>query len=255
MRAVVLAGGKGTRLRPYTTLIPKPLVPLGGKYTILEVIILQLSKAGFTHITLAVNHLSQLIMAYFGNGTQYGVKLDYSFEEVELSTIGPLTLISDLPENFLVMNGDILTDLDYKKFFELHVKTHSKVSVAVHRRQVKIDFGVLKYNQQYQLSAFEEKPSFDFDVSMGIYCIHRSVVDSLPKGQPYGFDHLMLDGLSKNQPANIQPFSGYWLDIGRPSDYEYANEHFTELAVKLGLGQPEVHHFNKVGTECLQENV
>src|SRR5918993_2681395 len=108
MRAIVLAGGKGTRLYPYTTLIPKPLVPLGGKFSILEIIIMQLKQAGFTHITLAVNHLSQLIMAYFGDGSRLGVTLDYSLEEAELSTIGPLTLIDDLPENFLVMNGDIL---------------------------------------------------------------------------------------------------------------------------------------------------
>lgn len=235
MRAIILAGGKGTRLRPYTTLIPKPLVPLGGKYSILEIIILQLSKAGFTHITLAVNHLSHLIMAYFGDGARFGLKLDYSLEESELSTIGPLTLIPDLPENFLVMNGDILCDLDYRKFVELHVQTQSKVSVSAYHRQVKIDFGVLRYDKFGSLTAFEEKPTFDFDVSMGIYCINKSVIDALPKGKPYGFDHLMLDGLATKQPASIRPFSGYWLDIGRPDDYQYADDNFEELSVKLGL--------------------
>ncbi len=234
MRAIILAGGKGTRLRPYTTLIPKPLVPLGGKYSILEVIILQLSRAGFSHITLAVNHLSHLIMAYFGNGERFGVKLDYSIEETELSTIGPLTLISDLPENFLVMNGDILCDLDYRAFFEQHVASDSRVSVSAYRRQVRIDFGVLNHDAG-QLLSFEEKPTFHFDVSMGIYCIKREVISALEQGKPYGFDHLMLDGLSTNQPAAIRPFSGYWLDIGRPDDYEYADEHFDELASKLGL--------------------
>ena len=149
MRAIVLAGGKGTRLRPYTTLIPKPLVPLGGKYSILEIILLQLSKAGFTHVTLAVNHLSHLIMAYFGDGARFGLKLDYSIEESELSTIGPLTLIPDLPEDFLVMNGDILCDLDYSAFYRQHVQTQSKVSVSAYRREVKIDFGVLKYEAMH----------------------------------------------------------------------------------------------------------
>lgn len=235
MRAIILAGGKGTRLRPYTTLIPKPLVPLGGQYSILEIILLQLSKSGFTHITLAVNHLSHLIMAYFGDGSRFGLKIDYSLEESELSTIGPLTLIEDLPENFLVMNGDILSDLNYRAFFEQHVNTQSKVSVSAYRREVKVDFGVLQYDEDGNLTAFVEKPVYNFDVSMGIYCIHKSVIDALPKGKTYGFDHLMIDGLASQSPANIRPFSGYWLDIGRPDDYQYADENFEELSKKLGL--------------------
>jgi len=235
MRAIILAGGKGTRLRPYTTLIPKPLVPLGGEYSILEIIIMQLSKSGFTHITLAVNHLSQLIMAYFGDGERLGVKIDYSLEEGELSTIGPLTLIDDLPENFLVMNGDILCDLNYKTFFDAHVEAGSRISVSAFRREVKIDFGVLRYDEQGRLNEFQEKPEYDFDVSMGIYCINKSVIDALPRGEKYGFDNLMIDGLAKDEPIDIRPFSGYWLDIGRPDDYEYADENFTELSAKLGI--------------------
>jgi NDP-sugar pyrophosphorylase family protein len=235
MRAIILAGGKGTRLRPYTTLIPKPLVPLGGKYSILEIILMQLKRSGFTHVTLAVNHLSNLIMAYFGDGSRLGLKLDYSLEEGELSTIGPLTLIDDLPENFLVMNGDILCDLDYRAFFETHVQTGSRVSVSAYRRQVKIDFGVLRYNEAGHLHEFQEKPAYDFDVSMGIYCINRAVIETLPRGIPYGFDNLMIDALASKQRIDIRPFSGYWLDIGRPDDYEYADENFTELSAKLGI--------------------
>ncbi|MDM0033304.1 sugar phosphate nucleotidyltransferase [Variovorax sp. J22P271] len=235
MRAVILAGGKGTRLRPYTTLIPKPLVPLGGKYSILELIILQLKRAGFTHVTLAVNHLSQLIMAYFGDGSRLGVELDYSLEEVELSTIGPLTLIKDLPDDFLVMNGDILCDLDYRSFYERHVTEGRKVSVSAFRREVKIDFGVLGYDESGQLTSFSEKPTYRFDVSMGIYCINRTVIESLPVGKPYGFDNLMHDGLQKRELVHIQPFGGYWLDIGRPDDYQFADDNFAELAGKLGI--------------------
>ncbi len=235
MRAIILAGGKGTRLRPYTTLIPKPLVPLGGKYSILEIIIMQLARSGFTHITLAVNHLSQLIMAYFRDGSRLGVKLDYSIEESELSTIGPLTLVDDLPENFLVMNGDVLCDLDYRAFLETHVQAGSRISVSAYRRQVKIDFGVLRFDEVGHLTEFQEKPTFNFDVSMGIYCIHRSVIDALPRGVPYGFDNLMMDGLKNGQSIDIRPFSGYWLDIGRPDDYEYADMNFTELLARLGI--------------------
>jgi NDP-sugar pyrophosphorylase family protein len=235
MRAIILAGGKGTRLRPYTTLIPKPLVPLGGKYSILEIIILQLRTAGFTHITLAVNHLSHLIMAYFGDGSRLGVRLDYSLEEGELSTIGPLTLIDDLPESFLVMNGDILCDLDYRAFFDTHVATGSEISVSAFRRHVKIDFGVLRYDATGRLESFEEKPEYDFDVSMGIYCINRAVIEALPRGRKYGFDNLMLDSLASGRRVDIRPFAGYWLDIGRPDDYEYADANFDDLATRLRI--------------------
>lgn len=235
MRAIILAGGKGTRLHPYTTLIPKPLVPLGGRLSILEIIIMQLRQAGFTHITLAVNHLSQLIMAYFGDGSRLGVHLDYSLEETELSTIGPLTLIKDLPDDFLVMNGDILCDLDYRRFFLNHVNAGTEVSVSSYRREVKVDFGVLKTNADGLLNGFQEKPVFHFEVSMGIYCINRSVIAALPRGVKYGFDNLMLDRLAAGKPVQTHAFAGYWLDIGRPDDYEYANDHFDELITKLGL--------------------
>jgi len=235
MRAIILAGGKGTRLRPYTTLIPKPLVPLGGKYSILEIIIMQLAKAGVTHITLAVNHLSHLIVSYFGDGSRFGLKIDYSLEERELSTIGPLTLIDDLPENFLVMNGDILCNIDYRAFFDAHMQSGSQISVSAYKREVKIDFGVLRYNEDHQLTAFEEKPTIGVDVSMGIYCINRSVIEQLPRGAVYGFDNLMLDGIKNNRRIDIRPFSGYWLDIGRPDDYQFADENFVELSEKLGI--------------------
>ncbi len=235
MRAIILAGGKGTRLRPFTTLIPKPLVPLGGEYSILEIIIMQLAKQGFNHITLAVNHLSQLVMAYFGDGERFGLKIDYSLEEAELSTIGPLTLIEDLPENFLVMNGDILCDLDYKAFFDAHVNAHSNISVSAFRREVKIDFGVLHYDDEGRLTEFQEKPEYQFDVSMGIYCINRTVIEALPRGKKYGFDNLMLDGIANQQRIDIRPFNGFWLDIGRPDDYEYADKNFDTLSAKLGI--------------------
>lgn len=235
MRAIILAGGKGTRLRPYTSLIPKPLVPLGGKYSILEIVIMQLARSGFTHITLAVNHLSHLITAFFGDGGRLGVTIDYSREESDLGTIGPLTLIDDLPENFLVMNGDILCDLDYRAFLETHVRAGHLISVSAYRRQLSVDFGVLHYDQTCSLRAFEEKPVLDFDVSMGVYGMHRSVIKALPRGVKYGFDNLMLDGLANKQRIDVCPFSGYWLDLGRPSDYEYADENFAELSTKLGI--------------------
>ena len=230
MRAIILAGGKGTRLKPYTTLIPKPLVPIGGKYSILEVILMQLADAGFTHVTLAVNHLANLIQAYFGNGERLGLEIDYSIEEVPLNTIGPLTLIDDLPENFLVMNGDILCDIDYKKFFEQHASANADVSVSSFQRDVKVDFGVLEYDKNNRLTAFREKPEYHFDVSMGIYCLNKRVIDRLEKASSYGFDELMVNGIAGDDHIAICPFDGFWLDIGRPEDYAYADEHFSEFS-------------------------
>ena len=201
MRAVILAGGKGTRLRPYTTLIPKPLVPLGGRYSILEIVLMQLAKAGFTHVTLAVNHLSHLIMAYFGDGSRWNIRLDYSLEDQPLSTIGPLTLIDDLPDDFLVMNGDILCDLDYRAFFEAHVARGSDISVVglpagrqgrLRRPSVHADL---------DLEHFQEKPSLSFDVSMGVFCLNRRRRRRSLRGRPYGFDDLMLDGLAHGRPV------------------------------------------------------
>jgi NDP-mannose synthase len=235
MRAVILAGGKGTRLKPYTTTIPKPLVPIGDEMPILEIVIRQLAMNGFKHVTLAVNHLSNLIMAFFGDGSRWNLKIDYSLEDTPLGTIGPLTLINDLPEDFLVMNGDILCNLNYKNFLEKHIENGNEITVSVFKRQSKIDFGVINYNAQNKIIEFKEKPVYNFDVSMGIYCFRRNVIEELQKGQPYGFDNLIIDGIDKNKNIIACPFNGFWLDIGRPDDYDNANENYNELKVKLGI--------------------
>lgn len=233
MRAIILAGGKGTRLKPYTTVIPKPLVPIGNQMPILEIIIRQLSNYGFKHITITVNHLAELIMAFFKDGVKWGVKLDYSIEDEPLSTIGPLTLIESLPENFLVLNGDILCNMDFKAFYDYHVREDNEVTVSVFRRNVQVDFGVLKYDKDNIIYDFQEKPIFDFDVSMGIYGMKKSVIEKIPVGHPYGFDNLMMDGIKNNKKYAVRTFDGVWLDIGRPEDYDYCNEHFETLKEKL----------------------
>ncbi|MFZ4400855.1 MAG: sugar phosphate nucleotidyltransferase [Bacteroidales bacterium] len=235
MRAIILAGGQGTRLKPYTTLIPKPLVPIGNEMSILEIIIRQLKANGFNHITLTVNHLSNLIMAFFGNGSKWEIKLDYSLEDKPLSTIGPLTLIKDLPDNFLVMNGDILCNLNYGEFLKEHILSNNIVTVSTYKRDSKIDFGVLEYNEDRIIKGFIEKPIYSFDVSMGIYCINRSVIDNLKRSEKYGFDNLMLDGIKEKRTYKVKPFSGFWLDIGRPEDYDYCNENYIQIKKELNL--------------------
>jgi NDP-mannose synthase len=235
MRAIILAGGQGVRLRPYTTLIPKPLVPIGNEYSILEIIIKQLRDYGFKHITISLNHMAQLIQSFLGDSSKWGIKLDYCVEDNPLSTIGPLTLINDLPENFLVMNGDILCDLDYKDFYKYHLKKGHLVTVSTYKRKVKIDYGVLQYNSDYEITGFLEKPEYDFDVSMGIYCINKAVICKLPKNEKYGFDDLMTDGIKGKKGYKVKPFNGFWLDLGRPDDYDYCNEKYQELKDKLNI--------------------
>lgn len=235
MRAIILAGGKGTRLKPYTTLIPKPLVPVGNSMPILEVIIRQLASQGYSRITITVNHLAELIRAFFGDGRKWGINIDYSVEDKPLGTIAPLTLIDDLPEDFLVMNGDILCDLDYGAFLRYHRAKRNKVTVSTYSRDSKIDFGVIDRGVGNKITGFREKPVYHFEVSMGIYCINKSVVQALPKGRPYSFDGLMLDGISKGEKYIAKPFRGFWLDIGRPEDYDYCNENFKKIKRRIGV--------------------
>lgn len=233
MRAIILAGGKGTRLRPYTTTIPKPLVPVGD-IAIMEIVICQLRRCGFDHMTVAVNHGAQLIRAYFEDGRRWNLRMDYSIEDKPLSTIGPLRLIPDLPEHFLVMNGDVLTDLDFGSFYRSHVESGAIGTIATYQRDTKIDFGVLKYNgDRNRITGFVEKPIEHFSVSMGVYAFSRRIMEFVPEGIPFGFDHLMLRLIAEHQDVRAHPFQGYWLDIGRPDDYDRANMECREILGRL----------------------
>jgi len=223
MHAVILAGGKGTRLKPFTTTLPKPLVPVG-EDPILAIVLAQLKRAGFTRVTLAIRHMAELIISFFGAGERYGLAIDYSVERTPLGTVGPLTLIPDLAESFLVMNGDILTDLDFASFFAAHLEGEQELTVASCLRESLVDFGVLHIDNASSLvTGFTEKPRSCIQVSMGIYAFRRSLLNRVPKGTPYGFDQLMHEMLRRQVPVQAYPFSGYWLDLGRPDDYDRAN--------------------------------
>lgn len=227
MHAVILAGGKGVRLRPYTTALPKPLVPIGDQHAILEIVLRQLATAGFTSATIAIGHLGHIIRAYVGNGSQWGLRVGYSTEESPLGTMGPLlTMLDRLPENFLVMNGDILTDLDYGDVVRQHSASGAPLTVATYARKVAIDFGVLT-TESGRVVGFAEKPSMDYRVSMGVYGLSRDTLAGYTPGLPLGFDELMLDLLRSQNPPHTYEFDGYWLDIGRPDDYDRANAEFT----------------------------
>lgn len=224
-RAVILAGGKGTRLKPYTISLPKPLVPIG-EMPILEIIIRKLAQSGFDRVTITVNHMADIIRAFCGDGSKWGIKIDYSLEDKPLSTMGPLKLINDLPDNFLIMNGDVLTDLDFGRFYDAHVAESNIFTVSAYTREQKVDYGVLETGSDNKLVNFIEKPTTTYNVSMGVYMASKQILDFIPENQFYGFDHLMLDLIKNQKPATVKVHSGYWLDIGRPDDYEKACEDF-----------------------------
>ena len=224
MKAVILAGGKGTRLKPYTTVIPKPLVPVGEK-AILEILITRLRKEGVDEVFICLNHFAEIIMAFFGDGSRFGLKINYSLEDEPLGTVAPVKLIQGLPENFLVMNGDLLTDLPFHQLFNYHLKNQALLTVSTYTRKTKIDFGVIDVDPvSLHATGFREKPEYTFEVSMGVYVMNREVLEFVPPHTHFGFDDLMLTLLDRKQPAKIFPYQGYWLDIGRPDDYEKANE-------------------------------
>lgn len=229
MHAVILAGGRGVRLRPYTTVIPKPLVPIGGEHSILEIVLLQLAHNGFTHVTLAIGHFGHLIRSFVGDGSRWGLQIDYVEEDAPLGTIGPLLpILEDLPEHFLVMNGDVLTDLPFGEFLRGHVTSGDPLTVATFDRRVHVDFGVLDVVDDH-ISAFREKPTLPFQVSMGVYALSRETLRAYEPGLPFGFDDLVLDLLDRKEPPRSFQFDGYWLDIGRPEDYDRANQDFESL--------------------------
>ena len=231
--AVILAGGKGVRLRPYTTCLPKPLVPLGDECAILEVVLGQLARAGVGSVSIAIGHLGQLIRALVGDGHRWNLDVEYWEEESPLGTVGPLVLHRDrLPDDFLVMNGDILTDLAFGRLLDQHRERQAQVTVAAYRRSVDVDFGVLDLLDD-RIVSFEEKPTLHYTVSMGVYALSAGVLDRFEPGLPLGFDDLLLDQLESGNEPHAYPFEGFWLDIGRPEDYDRANEQFPILRSAL----------------------
>jgi len=232
MKAVILAGGRGTRLAPYTTILPKPLMPIGER-PILDIIIHQLRHYGFNDINLAVGYLAELLMAYFGNGERFGVNITYSREEKPLGTAGPLSLVPGLTERFLVMNGDVLTAINYADMLASHRASSEIGTVAVYSRSVQIDLGVVEYDGQYRLTDYIEKPTHDYKVSMGIYIFEPRVLDFIPRNMRLDLPDLVKKLVAAGETVNCYPYNGYWLDIGRPDDYQQAVADFERLADQL----------------------
>ncbi len=225
MRAVILAGGKGTRLRPYTNFFPKPLMPLDD-IPILEVVIRQLAQCGFHRIDIATGHLGELLQSYFQDGSRFGVKLTYWREEVPLGTAGVLGVIPDLSEPFLMMNGDLLTDLNYNTLLDFHAKAKAVATIVTYRRSVQIDFGIIEANSNGGVSGYREKPVLEYLVSAGIFAFDPTVTRHVSPGGSLNVPDLIKKLISSALHVSTFEHSGYWLDIGRPDDYERACEEF-----------------------------
>jgi NDP-sugar pyrophosphorylase family protein len=229
MRAVMLAGGKGVRLHPFTVVFPKPLVPLGDR-PIIEVLIQRLIAFGITDITLTLGHLAELIKAYFQHRPQLmaQARLRYVDEEEPTGTAGSLASVEGLDQTFLVMNGDLLTDLDFDALVSFHRRQRAALTIAAHRRLVKIDLGVLECGDDYRIIGYNEKPELSYDVSMGIYVYEPSVLKFIASGKYLDFPDLVLKLIAAGEKVCAMPCDCLWLDIGRPDDYARAQEIYAE---------------------------
>jgi len=226
MKAVILAGGKGTRLAPYTTVLPKPLMPIGDM-PILEIVLRQMERYGFKDVTLAVGYLAELLMAYCGDGGKFGISVDYSREEHPLGTAGPIALVPNLDDTFLVMNGDLLTTLDYGEMYRYHKERKAIATLAAYQREVKIDLGVIDIDDDDWVKDYIEKPTYKYSVSTGVYIFEPQVLDFITPDQRLDLPELVLRLIDQGHPVNVYRFDGYWLDIGRHDDYEKANDQFS----------------------------
>jgi NDP-mannose synthase len=225
---VILAGGKGTRLMPYTTSLPKPLVPVGD-YPILEILIRQLASQGFKKITLAVGHLAGLIQAYFKDGREWGVELSYAYETRPLGTAGPIARLPHSDRAILVLNGDLLTTLNFAELVRFHYESRAAATIGTKRRTETVQFGVIETSTNGQITQYKEKPNLDYLVSMGIYVFSSEVREYIPPSEKFDFPDLVQRLLQDEQRVVAYESGDYWLDIGRPDDYQRANEEFPNM--------------------------
>jgi len=225
MQAVILAGGKGTRLLPFTKVFPKPLVPLGDK-PILDTILKQLKHCGFTRITLAVGHMADMIQTYVNNGERYGIDIDYVQETEPLGTVGPLAQMRDFNQSFLVMNGDVITNLDYKALMAFHQQHGAIATIGTYQKTYRIDLGIIQHGASHTIIDYIEKPVYTFQVSMGIYAFKADVLRYMEPHKYLDFPDLVKQLIGAGESVVSYFFDGYWLDIGNHSDYEKALQEY-----------------------------
>lgn len=238
MKAVILAGGKGSRLAPYTKVLPKPLMPIGEDMPILEILLRQLKRFGVEDVTLAVGHSVGLLGAFFQDGQRLGLNISYSIEDQPLGTAGPLSLLNGLDDSFLVMNGDVLTSLRFANLIDCHRRSGAISTIASYVKKVRIDLGVIRTSTESEVIGYIEKPTYDFLVSMGIYVFEPRVLTYIGYREHLDFPDLVLRLLDAGEKVVSYPFDGYWMDLGRLEDYEQAVKDFEGLKPLL-LGEQD----------------
>ena len=228
MQAIILAGGKGTRLKPYTTVLPKPLMPIGD-IPILEIVVRQLKYFGCKKIILAVGHLKELLIAFFNDGRKWEMDIKYSFEDKPLGTAGPLKLINpaEIEDDFIVMNGDVLTNLNFQEFFQYHKDNNALCTIASYKKPVKINLGVMQVENNNVVD-YIEKPVLNYTVSMGIYAFKKETLNFIPSNSYFDFPDLIKKLIEENKKVTCYNFENHWLDIGTPSDFEIATDIFED---------------------------
>ena len=227
MKAVIQAGGRGTRLRPYTLILPKPLMPVG-EFPVLEVLLKWLRRWDIHEAYITTGYLGHLIRALCGDGSQWDMDINYTEEREPMGTVGALSHLKEhLTETFLMLNGDLITDLDLTAFIAFHQKSKAPITVASTDKKVNIDFGVIKNGRGHRITGFEEKPQLSYQVSMGIYCMEPAILEHIPSGVPFGFDNLMHSMLKQQLPVHVFKHSGLWMDIGNEDDFNDVQQSFT----------------------------
>ncbi len=234
-RAVILAGGRGTRLGAFTAVLPKPLVPLGD-IPVLEVLLRRLSRFGVVRATLAVNHLASLIQAYFGDGRKFGIAVDYVAEDRPLETAGPLAGVDGFDRALFVVNGDLLTDLDFAALAAAHRDRSSIATIALYRREIKLDFGIVALDADQHVADYIEKPTYDHFISMGAYVMEPAVLRYIAARKRFDLPDLVRTLIAAGERVAAYVHRGYWLDVGRPEDYSQAQEDFPAMRASL-LGE------------------
>ena len=235
MIAVIQAGGKGTRLRPYTLVMPKPLMPVGDQ-PVLEILLKWLRRWGVKKTYITIGYLGHLIRSLCNSGDKWGMEISFSQEPEPLGTVGGLRLLQDrLTETFITVNGDLITDLDLRALISLHKEKKGLLTVGITERRVKLDYGILD-SKESSVTNFREKPTLKFKVSMGIYCMEPEILELIPQNVPFGFDDLVHEMMHQGLPIHTYEHSGLWLDIGREEDFKYAQENFLKNYKSIVLG-------------------
>ena len=235
MIAVIQAGGKGTRLQPYTFVMPKPLMPVGD-LPVLEILLKWLRRWGVKKVFITTGYLGHLIRALCDNGINSEMDISFSQEPEPLGTVGGLRLLEDqLKETFLTLNGDLITDLDLNSFISFHKEFGGLLTVGITEKEIEVDFGVLD-SEGGAVTNFREKPVMRFKVSMGIYCMEPDILSLIPHGMPFGFDDLVHEMLRQRLPIYVYEHKGLWMDIGREEDFKHAQDCFLKDYKSVVLG-------------------